>query len=81
MFLAAYRSAARWEDGFSMLRRLREDVRTLGDALAAEVRLWLLAAPGWAPEAEVAVNQVRPARYRSPRHRIPFFAVFSGGTN
>lgn len=29
----------------------------MGDALAAEVRQWVLAAPGWAPEAQVTVNQ------------------------
>jgi pentatricopeptide repeat protein len=58
VLLAAYREAGRWDDAFQLLRRLREDIRTLGDGMADEVRKLLEAAPGWTAEASVGAVQV-----------------------
>lgn len=64
--LSAFRTAERWDDGFSLLRRLREDIRTLGDAMADEVRLFMDGAPGWTTEASVRVDEASGACEAQP---------------
>ena len=59
--LSAYRAAGRWDDGWSLLREMREEVRTLGEALAEETRAFVSAAPGWSLEASVEVNETTGA--------------------
>ena len=59
--LTAYRAAGRWDDGWNLLREMREEVRTLGEGLAEETRAFVSAAPGWSLEATVEVNDVTGA--------------------
>ena len=57
--LSAHRAAGRWDDGWNLLREMREEVRTLGEGLAEETRAFVSAAPGWSLEATVEVNESR----------------------
>jgi proteinaceous RNase P len=66
VMLAAYREAGRWDDAFALLRRLREDIRTIGDAMADEVQRLLAAAPGWTVEASVCVDEKSGACQAQP---------------
>ena len=69
VMLAAYRQAGRWDDAFNLLRRLREDIRTLGEPMADEVRRLFDAAPGWKAEASVSVDENSGACEASPSGR------------
>lgn len=69
VLLGAFKKAERFDDGWALLRRVREDIRTLSDEMAAEVRAFLDAVPGWCAAASVTVDESTGACEASPGGR------------
>ena len=63
--LVAYADAERWEDGLALLRRMREEIRTLSAPLVESTRRFFDAHPGWRVE-ESAVDEASGAASSAP---------------
>ena len=64
--LVAYADAERWEDGLALLRRMREEIRTLSAPLVESTRRFFDAHPGWRVEESAAVDEASGAASSAP---------------
>ena len=66
VLLTAYADAARWEDGLALLRRMREEIRSLAPPLMESVRGFFQSHPQWGVEESVNVDEATGAASSSP---------------
>ena len=64
--LVAYADAGRWEDGLALLRRMREEIRTLSAPLVESTRRFFDAHPGWRVEESAVVDEATGAASSAP---------------
>ena len=55
--LRAYRAAEAYDRGFSMLRKMRTEIRAPSDEMSEELRAWFSSVPGWGIADEVSVGE------------------------
>lgn len=66
VLLTAYADASRWEDGLALLRRMREEIRSLAPPLMESVRSFFQSHPQWGVEESVNVDEATGAASSSP---------------
>jgi len=66
VLLTAYADASKWEDGLALLRRMREEIRSLAPPLMESVRGFFQSHPQWGVEESVNVDEATGAASSSP---------------